>query len=195
MSSKLAEGDDKGAVRLACSRDTIAEHSTSNVEAIKMKHPSRQLILPLIEAQLHPTSLSFTIDANAVRRAIMSFPNGSSGGADGLLLQHLKVIIGPAAEDGALSVLNALTALITMILEGKTPAPIQPLFFGAKLTALKKESGRIRPIAVGGTISRLVSKCACLHALTQGPPSTPPIGIQSFGVCRGSCACNEDLFE
>jgi hypothetical protein len=29
VSSKLEEGDYKGAVRLACSRDTIAEHSTS----------------------------------------------------------------------------------------------------------------------------------------------------------------------
>ena len=47
----------------------------------------------------------------------MSFPSGSSRGTDGLLPQHLKDLIGPAAEVGAVSVFNVLTALITFILE------------------------------------------------------------------------------
>ena len=33
----------------------------------------------------------------------MSFPSGSSEGTDGLLPQHLKDLIGPAAENGAVS--------------------------------------------------------------------------------------------
>ena len=114
----------------------------------------------------------------------MSFPNGSSGGMDGLLPQHLKDLIGQAAEEGAVSVLNALTALTALILEGRTPAPIRPLLFGAKLTALTKERGGIRPIAVGGAIRRLMSKCACLHALTTIPDLLAPHQL-GFGVPDG----------
>ena len=119
MSSKLEEGDYKGAVRLACSRDTVVEHSTSNVEAMKMKHPSRQ-VNSTFEAQPQPISLSFTIDANAVRRAIMSFPNGSSGGADGLLPQHWACSRGWCPE--CLECLKCLDQHDPI--EGKTPAPI-----------------------------------------------------------------------
>ena len=47
VSSKLEEGDYRGAVRLACSRDTIAEHSLSNIETMRLKHPPGIRIPPL----------------------------------------------------------------------------------------------------------------------------------------------------
>ena len=69
--------------------------------------------------------------------------------------------------------MSALTALITLILEGRTPAAVCSLLFGAKLTALMKENGGIRPIAVGCTIGKfqlIVERLHHLHAhdaLTQ----------------------------
>ena len=183
VSSKLEEGDYRGAVRLACSRDTIAEQSPSTIEAMKLKHPPRNLN-SIIEDQPHPAPLGFTVNEELIRRAIMLFPSGSSGGTDGLLPQHLKDLIGPAAEDGAVSVLNALTALITLILEGRTPVAVRSLLFGAKLTALTKENGGLRPIAVGSTIRRLASKCACLHALNTIPDILAPHQL-GFGISSG----------
>ena len=47
VSNKLEEGDYRGAVRLACSRDTPAEHSLSNVETMRLKHPPGIRIPPL----------------------------------------------------------------------------------------------------------------------------------------------------
>ena len=40
VSSKLEEGNYKGAVRLVSSEDGFAEHSTVTLEALKTKHPS-----------------------------------------------------------------------------------------------------------------------------------------------------------
>ena len=69
--------------------------------------------------------------------------------------------------------------LLSLILEGRTPPTIHPLFFGANLTALTKKSGEICSIAVGCTLRRLVAKCACLHALESIPAllSPHPLGF------------------
>ena len=114
-----------------------------------------------------------------------SFPKGSGGGLDGLLPQHLKDLLGPTAGDGGGSLLRSLVGLSTLILEGRIPLPIRPLFFGANLTALTKKSGGIRPIAVGCTLRRLASKCVCQHALKSIPEKLAPHQL-GFGVGGGS---------
>ena len=80
--------------------------------------------------------------------------------------------------------MNALTALITLILEGRTPVAVCSLLFSAKLTALTKENGGLCPIAVGSTIRRLASKCACLHALNTIPDILAPHQL-GFGIPSG----------
>ena len=58
-------------------------------------------------------------------------------------------------------VLGALKNLfIICVLKGWVPVSIRPLFVGAKLTALNKQLGDIRPIADGSTLRRLAAKCA-----------------------------------
>ncbi len=92
--------------------------------------------------------------------AIRSFPSDSAGGPDGLIPQHLKDMTGPTTNVGAQALLSALTRFVTLVLQGKTPMSIRPFFFGASLTALTKKEGRIRAIAVGCTLRRLVAKVA-----------------------------------
>ena len=94
--------------------------------------------------------------AKDILKAIRSFPNGSTGGPDGLKPQHLKDMIGPSAN--SCSLLSALSRFVEMVLEGRTPASWRPFFFGANLTALQKKTGDIRPIAVGCTLRRLAAK-------------------------------------
>ena len=91
---------------------------------------------------------------------IRSFPNGSARGLDGLMPQHLKDMTGASAESGGPVLLSALTALVNIILQGKVPRTVRPLFFGANLTALTKKDGGVRPIAVGCTLRRLAAKLA-----------------------------------
>jgi hypothetical protein len=91
--------------------------------------------------------------------AIRSFPNGSAGGIDGSRPQHLKEMISSQCANG-LQLINSLTSFRNIILDGKIPPVIQPVFCGASLFALSKKSGGIRPIAVGCTLRRLVAKVA-----------------------------------
>ena len=142
-----------------------------------------QIIYSTIADMDYNAPLPFTIDTEAILKSIVSFPNGSGGGPDGLLPQHLTDLTGPTAGDGGVSLLTSLVGLVTLILEGKVPSAIRPLFFGANLTALTKDGG-IRPIAVGCTLRRLASKCACLHALGVYPPTPAPHQLR-FGVPGG----------
>ena len=184
VSSKLEEGDYRGAVRLTCSEDVIADHSDSTLEALRQKHPPQHPDSSIPDLPINDP-LPFPIDAALIRKAISSIPNGSGGGPDGLLPQHLKDLTGPTAGDGGVLLLKALTALVALVLEGRTPEAIRPLFFGASLTALRKKSGGIRPIAVGCTIRRLASKCACHHALNSIPQLLSPYQM-GFGISGGA---------
>ena len=53
--------------------------------------------------------------------------------------------------------LSSLAAFFSLVLEGRTPDSIRPFFFGARLIALQKKGGGIRPIAVGCSLRRLVA--------------------------------------
>ena len=186
VSSKLEEGDYKGAVRLACSevQDVIAEHNNHTLEALRSKHPTPPADCIVDTLDCDP-SLQFTVEGGVILKLVSSVPKGSSGGSDGLLLQHLKDLMGPSAGDEGVALLRALVSLTTLILEGRILLSIRPLFFGGNLTALSKKSGGIRPIAVGGTLRRLASKYACQQALKSIPQLLAPHQL-GFGVGGGA---------
>ena len=168
---------------MACSEDVIAEYSSGTLEALRARHPPApsDSNIPALE----PTnSLAFPVNPNDILKVISSFPKGSGGGPDGLLPQHLQDLTGPSAGDGSVALLKALVGLITLILEGNPPPPIRPLFFGANLTAPTKKGGGVHPIAVGCTLRRLASKCACLHALQTIPHLLAPHQMD-FGIPGG----------
>ena len=60
-----------------------------------------------------------------------------------------------------------LTKLINLIGDGKIPELLRPFFFDAKLIALIKIDGGLRPIAIGNTLRRTASKCAGSKALSE----------------------------
>ena len=154
---RLEEGDFKGAVRLACSEDSIAPKNNSTLDTLKQKHPP-----PHPDSQMPPPEESShcpIVSTEEVALAIRSFPNSSAGGPDGLLPQHLKNMTGASAESGGPVLLSELTTLVNIILQGKIPRTARPLFFGANLTALTNKDG-VRPIAVGCTLRRLAAKTA-----------------------------------
>jgi len=57
---------------------------------------------------------------------------------------------------------STLTAFINMVLAGRCPSDVAPVFL--------EKSGGIRPIAIGFTLRRLVSGCA------EEPFLFPPVG-------------------
>ena len=96
VSLKLEEEDFKGAVKLACSEDTIADMSNATLSALQQKQPSPHpdsCIPPLPQDSVAHT---VSVSVEEVAKAIRSFPNGSAGGPDGLRPQHLKDMVGPS---------------------------------------------------------------------------------------------------
>ena len=180
VSSKLEEGDFKGAIRLASTEDTLAEWNDSMFSGLCKIHPDT-VIPPLPDDFQHTTFVS----VKEVAQAIRSFPNGSAGGVDGLRPQHLKDMIGSSSSDGAAqALLSALTSFIKLVLQGETPLFVHPIFFGATLTALRKKGGGIRPIAVGCTLCRLAAKVAGGKVMEDMGNLLAPCQL-GYGVKRG----------
>ena len=92
-----------------------------------------------------------------VPRAIQSFPKGLAGGLDCLRPQHLTDILQIAGnEDSAF--LQSLTSFCAMVLEGRVPDAVRPLFWC--VTGGPGEVRGVCLIVVGCTVHRLVAKIA-----------------------------------
>ena len=162
VSSKLEDGDYRGAVRIACSDDAIAELSDDTLGALWRKHPSQhpESVLPS-----PPYSDAFcplpSISEDIIAQAITSSPPWLSAGQNGIRPQHLLDLVSSTAERGGKELLHALAIFANHVLSSNVPPAVQPYFFGATLIPLQKEGG-VRPIAVGQTLRRMVAKCIAL---------------------------------
>ena len=163
ISSKLDEGNVKGGIRLAASDDKIAPFLTDNYQKLLSKHPQRAN-----SAALNPQNLdSFFVTEFDLYKAIMSFPNGSAADPDKIVPQILKDLVSKSNGSAGINFLKSLTKLINLFGDCKIPEPLKPVFFGAKLIALIKIDGGLRPIAIGNTLRRIASKCAGSKALSE----------------------------
>ena len=163
VAAKLEDGNVRAAVRLLLSDDLPAEPSTDNLIKLQEKHPQATVKAEDLPSTLQVQSLS--VDESEVRRAVLSFPAGSAGGPDGLRPQHVRELL--LCREVGSDFLSALTAFVNMILAGRCPSDVAPIFFGGRLLALNKKSGGIRPIAIGFTLRRLASKCANSFGTSQ----------------------------
>ena len=77
---------------MASSDDTLAPFNSATLAALKLKHPPRVASYSQNSDQLQTTQTmpSLVLDESEIVAAIKTFPNGSSGGVDGLRPQHLK---------------------------------------------------------------------------------------------------------
>ena len=68
ISEKLADGDVRGAIRLAASDDTMAKHDEHTLAALHLKHPSRAVhsltvVRPMLQhGSTRVNHLSTTVD-------------------------------------------------------------------------------------------------------------------------------------
>ena len=82
------------------------------------------------------------VDDSDIRKAIMSFPAGSVGGSDGLRPQHLKELI--SCRESGQDILTDLTAFVNMVLAGRYPKSVTPVFFGGRMLALNNKKPSYR---------------------------------------------------
>jgi len=82
-------------------------------------------------------------------------------------------------ETGA-EFLSALTDFVNLVLAGRWPSDVAPVFFGGRLLVLNKKTGGICPIAIGFTLRRLASKCANAFGINKLTSFFYP---HQLGVC------------
>ena len=182
VEAKISDFDVKGAIRLLCSQYSFAPTNQETVDILKSKHPppSRLLDFPSPPSD----DIGFQCEENNVKHSIMSFGSGSAAGMDGFYPQYFKDLISTSAFDAGNECLSVITELCNFMLRGKLNDRICQYVYGASLCALTKKDGGIRPIAVGLSIRRLVSKIACSHVIEDVGKYLFPIQL-GVGVKQG----------
>jgi hypothetical protein len=160
--NKISDGDIRGAIRLLSSSDVFAANNSDTFAQLEEKHPPPSRPLNLPEAPNKNVDY-LSVSEDKVFKAIMSFPNGSSAGLDGIRPQHLKDLIGKSSCDAGQRLLSEITRLCNFMFSGKIISNFTPFIYGASLCALSKKDGGIRPIAIGSTFRRLASKLGCYY--------------------------------
>ena len=184
VAQKIEAGDVKGAIRILSSDDSLAPHGVETYTKLLDKHPpappDSRTPPPIGERHVAPL-----VTPKIVDKLICSFPAGSAGGPDCMRPQILKDMIAKSNGETRENFLNSLTSLLNLVLAGKVPESIRPLFFSANLFALSKKCRGIRPIAVGNSLRRLASKClgSSLRETRQSNYGTVQLG---YGTALGA---------
>src|SRR6218665_641492 len=151
--AKLEEGNIRAAVRILCDGDGPATPNERNLELLKEEHPIDEHHETLQYLPNTASVVAWQATASEVLQAIRSFPSGSAAGPDGFRPDHLKDLVGFSGSMQPL--VEAITEFVDLLLPRDCPKEIRPILFGGSLIALNKESGGLRPIAIGYVWRRL----------------------------------------
>jgi hypothetical protein len=158
--------------------------SEASVAEMKLKHP--EALPPTLPVGEVPDAVQF--DELLVRKKLEGFPTGSAAGASATRPQFLKDIISCPNKLVGDAALTALTRLTNHMVAGNAPRELAPFIAGAPLMALVKRDGGLRPIAIGETIRRLVSKCCCEATIEDAKIIFGPlqVGVATQGGAEAS---------
>ena len=107
---------------------------------------------------------------------------------DGIRRQHLKDLLSLSNGDSGISLLKSITALTNLMLSGKVLEIICRIIYGARLCALLKKDGGLRPIAIGSTFRRITAKIACGSVKEEIGEYLRPkqVGFNTKGGCEAA---------
>jgi len=172
---KCADGDVRGALRLLTCSDNVATPSKETTAAIQAKHPAAPPdddLPPDVQGQhvLHFTE-------QEVHAAVRALPPGSAAGPDGIRAAHILHLIQKNTAEAGVRLLSALTALCNVAAAGNIPDHARKAFFSARLVALRKKDGGVRPIAIGTVYRRLVCKLVARRASAAVAEELRPVQL------------------
>ena len=120
------------------------------------------------------------IRKQTLKTVIQSFPPGSAPGPSGLRPKHLQDIL-QGDQQGSTALLHGLAMLTESCETGNMPQTAATALCSASLIALKKPTGnRVRPVAVGETLRRVLEKY--LMRLPQTQDSARNLQPHQFGL-------------
>ena len=136
--AKFTEGDVSGAVRELASAEGLAPQDGDTLTALKEKHPSAPENLSLPDPPDGSVVPAVAMEED-VRKAILSFRAGASGGPDGLRPDHLRSLVAYGSADAGSRLLSALTDLVNVMLRGEVPQFAVPILYGANECVIRKK--------------------------------------------------------
>ena len=142
VASKIGTGDIRGAVRILASDDKVLEVNEETIEKLRERHPQADPATSFNHPPA-PGSPCFVATSEDVRLAIGSFKNGTGGGPDALLAQHLKDMTTEKLGGTATRLLEKLAEFCNLVFQGGLPAMVCPIFYGANLIPLSKKDGGV----------------------------------------------------
>jgi hypothetical protein len=160
---------------------------------MRAKHPQ----VPPPELPSEPTPLPFVITPQQASSALSSFQTGTAPGPSSMRASHFKNAIFDAAPARREQCLNTMTQVLNLLAAGKVPKEVAPFICGANLFAAHKKDGGHRPIAVGETLRRWVSKCLATAAIAETAPYLDPLqlGVGVKGGCEAIIHAMASIFE
>ena len=161
----------------------MADASQDIISTLQDKHPKRLHPIDIPSTQTN-SSIQFT--TKEVMFMLDSFPVASDAGPSKLSPDHLREALRGITPMKQEYLIKAITDTVNLLAAGKVNHNIAQYFCGANLYPLKKKDGGIRPISVGETLRRLVSKC--LNALVKKEAemlfSPTQLGVGVKGGCE-----------
>jgi hypothetical protein len=135
----------------------VAPMTEETIQKLRDKHP----VATLPEININPPD-GYVCTEEDVRKAISSFANSSAAGPDGLYPDHVKLMIQLCHPTDEILFIQSLTRFCNVVTSGSAPKVYAPYFGSATLIPLIKllEEQKIdlRPIALGGTVRRIIFK-------------------------------------
>ncbi|MCP4990354.1 MAG: hypothetical protein GY928_31250 [Colwellia sp.] len=153
------------------------------INILHHKHPTSHIIHP--DAPNPPPTFE-PFDADDIKRAVAAFHTASAPGASRMRPAHLKDALNTPTGDHGHRITKALAKVCTELAQGRAPAGIAPWLAGAPIYPLKKPDGGVRPIAVGETLRRVVSRALCHRYKGRFANLLLPVGQVGVGIPSGA---------
>ena len=168
---------------------SLSHDDPAILERLQSLHPAPPS--PIVGLPETALPLRVVLDPAKVSRAVRQMDATSSAGVDHMpvRLLHLVAQAENTPREGQ-SGLELLTEVCTEVINADVPVSIVPLLSAARLVPIDKGDQKIRPVAIGGVLRRLVTKIAIADDIPRNVPYLLP-----EQVCSGVRAGGEAMFH
>ena len=168
-----------GRANAMLSQATVVRPSDAGLVGLQALHPgaAHPTVIPsLAHANVPPLS------PKVLLRLLRSFQKGSSAGVDGIAPGMLLEL----CTTGGSTLAEALCPFVYAVAQGTVPDSLRSTVFGARLVALLKKDGSLRPIAAGSVLRRLGAKFLCSLVKERAGKLFADVGQIGVGVRGGT---------